>query len=130
MSSCELLIVSDKLGASRQYLHGRVNPTCPPRLPLPSGHPLQLPCHMHNAPTVLPPTCPCPQGGATRFNHLDLAVRPTKGTAVLFFPAFADGVSDVRCGGGRPQRVSVQEAEPAVGQEGTPGANTSSGVGC
>lgn len=42
------------------------------------------------------PHLPPPQGGATRFNYLDLAVRPTKGTAVLFFPAFADGVSDVR----------------------------------
>ena len=36
------------------------------------------------------------QGGSTRFDLLNLAVRPEKGTALLFFPAFADGTSDPR----------------------------------
>lgn len=36
------------------------------------------------------------QGGATRFDMLNLAVRPEKGKALLFFPAFADGTSDPR----------------------------------
>lgn len=38
------------------------------------------------------------QGGATRFDMLNLAVQPRKGTALLFFPAFADGTADPRCG--------------------------------
>ncbi|KAG2454686.1 hypothetical protein HYH02_000524 [Chlamydomonas schloesseri] len=38
----------------------------------------------------------CPQGGATRFDQLGLAVRPKKGKLLLFFPAFADGSSDPR----------------------------------
>ncbi|GAB4823099.1 hypothetical protein N2152v2_010145 [Parachlorella kessleri] len=37
-----------------------------------------------------------PEGGATRFNQLDLAVRPRKGMALLFFPSFADGTPDAR----------------------------------
>lgn len=36
------------------------------------------------------------QGGATRFDMLNLAVRPEKGKALLFFPSFADGTSDPR----------------------------------
>lgn len=38
----------------------------------------------------------CLQGGATRFDMLNLAVQPQKGKALLFFPAFADGTSDPR----------------------------------
>ncbi|KAL4457586.1 hypothetical protein ABPG75_012459 [Micractinium tetrahymenae] len=45
------------------------------------------------------------EGGATRFDLLNLAVRPEKGTALLFFPAFADGTSDPR---------SLHTAEDAV----------------
>jgi collagen type III alpha len=37
------------------------------------------------------------QGGATRFDHLDLAVQPQRGKALLFFPAFSGGKSDARC---------------------------------
>lgn len=37
------------------------------------------------------------QGGATRFDVLNLAVQPQKGKALLFFPSFADGTSDPRC---------------------------------
>ncbi|GLC36825.1 hypothetical protein PLESTB_000779000 [Pleodorina starrii] len=44
-------------------------------------------------------------GGATRFDHLGLAVRPAKGKALLFFPAFADGTADCR---------SLHTAEDAV----------------
>lgn len=36
------------------------------------------------------------EGGATRFDMLNLAVQPQKGKALLFFPAFADGTSDPR----------------------------------
>ena len=36
------------------------------------------------------------QGGATRFDLLNLAVQPQKGKAVLFFPALSDGTSDPR----------------------------------
>lgn len=36
------------------------------------------------------------QGGATRFEHLNLAVQPRKGMALLFFPSFADGTPDDR----------------------------------
>ncbi|KAL4440643.1 hypothetical protein ABPG77_000352 [Micractinium sp. CCAP 211/92] len=36
------------------------------------------------------------QGGATRFDLLNLAVQPEKGKALLFFPAFADGTADPR----------------------------------
>eukprot|EP00747_Dinoflagellata_sp_TGD_P043442 gnl/TRDRNA2_/TRDRNA2_142696_c0_seq4.p1 gnl/TRDRNA2_/TRDRNA2_142696_c0~~gnl/TRDRNA2_/TRDRNA2_142696_c0_seq4.p1 ORF type:complete len:340 (+),score=38.57 gnl/TRDRNA2_/TRDRNA2_142696_c0_seq4:107-1021(+) len=35
-------------------------------------------------------------GGETRFEHLGVSIRPTAGTALLFFPAFANGSSDVR----------------------------------
>ncbi|GLI68286.1 hypothetical protein VaNZ11_012646 [Volvox africanus] len=45
------------------------------------------------------------RGGATRFNYLGLAVQPVKGKALLFFPAFSDGTSDVR---------SLHTAEDAV----------------
>lgn len=41
---------------------------------------------------------PPEQGGATRFDLLNLAVQPEKGKALLFFPAFADGTADARCG--------------------------------
>ena len=37
-------------------------------------------------------------GGATRFDQLGLAVRPTRGALLLFFPAFADGTADSRQG--------------------------------
>lgn len=36
------------------------------------------------------------QGGATKFNHLDLEVQPQRGKALLFFPAFSGGKSDAR----------------------------------
>lgn len=36
------------------------------------------------------------QGGHTCFDHLGLAVQPRQGSALLFFPAFADGKSDER----------------------------------
>ena len=52
---------------------------------------------------AMPPWLPCPfplllrlQGGATRFDLLNLAVQPQKGKAVLFFPALSDGTSDPR----------------------------------
>ncbi|KAK9825694.1 hypothetical protein WJX81_005491 [Elliptochloris bilobata] len=35
-------------------------------------------------------------GGATRFEQLGFAVQPRAGTALLFFPAFADGSPDAR----------------------------------
>ncbi|GLI68159.1 hypothetical protein VaNZ11_012497 [Volvox africanus] len=38
----------------------------------------------------------CEEGGATKFDVLDIAVQPRKGTALLFFPAFANGVPDKR----------------------------------
>merc|ERR1711971_1217233 len=37
-----------------------------------------------------------PEGGETRFEYLDLSIRPVAGTAVLFFPAFANGEPDDR----------------------------------
>mmetsp|Transcript_143516 Transcript_143516/g.458953 ORF Transcript_143516/g.458953 Transcript_143516/m.458953 type:complete len:145 (+) Transcript_143516:617-1051(+) len=36
------------------------------------------------------------RGGCTTFEGLGLEVRPRRGTALLFFPAFADGRPDVR----------------------------------
>lgn len=36
------------------------------------------------------------QGGATRFDHLDIKVQPQRGKALLFFPAFSGGKSDAR----------------------------------
>lgn len=36
------------------------------------------------------------QGGATKFDHLDLKVQPQRGKALLFFPAFSGGKSDAR----------------------------------
>jgi hypothetical protein len=36
------------------------------------------------------------RGGATRFDLLDVAVRPRAGRALVFFPAFADGAPDAR----------------------------------
>ncbi|KAG2452417.1 hypothetical protein HYH02_002660 [Chlamydomonas schloesseri] len=38
----------------------------------------------------------CVEGGATKFDVLDIAVQPRKGTALLFFPAFSNGVNDRR----------------------------------
>ncbi|KXZ55466.1 hypothetical protein GPECTOR_2g1015 [Gonium pectorale] len=38
----------------------------------------------------------CPEGGATKFDVLDIAVQPRKGSALLFFPAFVNGVNDRR----------------------------------
>merc|ERR1719161_3445805 len=32
-----------------------------------------------------------PEGGETRFEYLNVSVRPVAGSALLFFPAFADG---------------------------------------
>merc|ERR1712187_702602 len=32
-----------------------------------------------------------PEGGETRFEMLGVSIGPTAGTAILFFPAFADG---------------------------------------
>lgn len=46
-----------------------------------------------------------PEGGCTCFNLLEIAVRPQKGKALLFFPAF---------GSGRPDPRSVHTAEDAV----------------
>lgn len=37
-----------------------------------------------------------PAGGATKFDLLDLAVQPAKGSALLFFPAFKSGRPDAR----------------------------------
>ncbi len=37
-------------------------------------------------------------GGATRFERLGVTVAPRAGRALLFFPAFADGSPDARCG--------------------------------
>jgi hypothetical protein len=37
-----------------------------------------------------------PEGGETRFPYLDLAIRPKKGTAVVFFPGYRDGRPDDR----------------------------------
>eukprot|EP00877_Chromochloris_zofingiensis_P009202 jgi/Chrzof1/4535/Cz14g17110.t1 len=36
------------------------------------------------------------EGGATRFDHLNVAVRPKRGMALLFFPAYSDGRPDER----------------------------------
>eukprot|EP00878_Enallax_costatus_P010592 GHUV01011063.1.p1 GENE.GHUV01011063.1~~GHUV01011063.1.p1 ORF type:complete len:341 (+),score=88.25 GHUV01011063.1:250-1272(+) len=36
------------------------------------------------------------QGGATKFDHLELGVQPQKGKALLFFPSFSGGRSDAR----------------------------------
>jgi hypothetical protein len=46
-----------------------------------------------------------PEGGCTRFTHLDLAVQPKRGRALLFFPSFIDGRPDLR---------TLHEAEDAV----------------
>jgi collagen type III alpha len=40
--------------------------------------------------------CVSCQGGATRFDLLDLKVQPQRGKALLFFPAFSGGKSDGR----------------------------------
>lgn len=40
--------------------------------------------------------CVCCQGGATKFDLLDLKVQPQRGKALLFFPAFSGGKSDAR----------------------------------
>lgn len=47
-------------------------------------------------------------GGRTRFNFLDLAVQPRKGTVLLFFPGFSNCESDPR---------SVHTAEDAVDEK-------------
>lgn len=44
-------------------------------------------------------------GGCTSFPSLDVVFTPAKGTALLFFPAFADGRLDAR---------ALHSAEPAV----------------
>ncbi|PNW80149.1 hypothetical protein CHLRE_08g379950v5 [Chlamydomonas reinhardtii] len=38
----------------------------------------------------------CVEGGATKFDVLDIAVQPRKGKALLFFPAFSNGINDRR----------------------------------
>lgn len=48
------------------------------------------------------------EGGCTTFARLDLRVRPRRGAALLFFPAFADG---------RPDARTRHEAEEAVGEK-------------
>lgn len=48
------------------------------------------------------------EGGATHFGHLGLTVRPERGAALLFFPAFADGTPDPR---------TAHEARPAVDEK-------------
>lgn len=41
------------------------------------------------------PNTPCIHtGGATKFDVLDIAVQPRKGKALLFFPAFSNGIND------------------------------------
>eukprot|EP00747_Dinoflagellata_sp_TGD_P029666 gnl/TRDRNA2_/TRDRNA2_134065_c0_seq1.p1 gnl/TRDRNA2_/TRDRNA2_134065_c0~~gnl/TRDRNA2_/TRDRNA2_134065_c0_seq1.p1 ORF type:complete len:250 (+),score=23.82 gnl/TRDRNA2_/TRDRNA2_134065_c0_seq1:224-973(+) len=47
-------------------------------------------------------------GGATQFPCLDLEVTPKRGSALLFFPAFANGQPDER---------TVHCAEPAIGEK-------------
>merc|ERR1712014_536354 len=37
-----------------------------------------------------------PEGGETRFEYLGVSIGPTAGTAIVFFPAFADGRDDPR----------------------------------
>lgn len=36
------------------------------------------------------------EGGETRFDALDLSIRPERGMALVFFPSFSNGVPDVR----------------------------------
>lgn len=36
------------------------------------------------------------QGGETKFSHLDISVKPTAGSALIFFPSFSDGNPDHR----------------------------------
>lgn len=48
------------------------------------------------------------KGGATSFEQLDIRVQPAKGTALLFFPAFADG---------KPDERTRHAAEPAVDEK-------------
>ena len=47
-------------------------------------------------------------GGRTRFTHLDLAIEPKRGRALVFFPAFKDGHPDER---------TLHEAEEAVDEK-------------
>uniref|UniRef100_A0A7S4CXB1 Fe2OG dioxygenase domain-containing protein n=1 Tax=Eutreptiella gymnastica TaxID=73025 RepID=A0A7S4CXB1_9EUGL len=49
-----------------------------------------------------------PEGGNTRFQHLDLSFTPKKGTAVVFFPGFIDG---------RPDDRLLHEATAAVDEK-------------
>uniref|UniRef100_A0A7S4Q9W8 Fe2OG dioxygenase domain-containing protein n=1 Tax=Alexandrium monilatum TaxID=311494 RepID=A0A7S4Q9W8_9DINO len=48
------------------------------------------------------------EGGRTSFPRLGLKVRPERGSALLFFPAFADG---------RPDPRMLHAAEPAVDEK-------------
>ncbi|KAK3246273.1 hypothetical protein CYMTET_44185 [Cymbomonas tetramitiformis] len=48
------------------------------------------------------------EGGATSFDHLNVAVKPSCGQALLFFPAFASGEPDSR---------TVHTAEAAIDQK-------------
>jgi len=50
----------------------------------------------------------CLQGGATKFDHLQLGVQPQKGKALLFFPSFSGGRPDARW-------VKVQMAAVSAG---------------
>eukprot|EP00931_Biecheleriopsis_adriatica_P036539 TRINITY_DN21037_c0_g1_i2.p1 TRINITY_DN21037_c0_g1~~TRINITY_DN21037_c0_g1_i2.p1 ORF type:complete len:318 (-),score=45.79 TRINITY_DN21037_c0_g1_i2:46-999(-) len=47
------------------------------------------------------------RGGSTRFEKLDLEIRPSKGTALVFFPS-CDGKSDVR---------TLHSAQPAIDEK-------------
>jgi len=45
------------------------------------------------------------EGGRTTFNYLDISIQPKKGSALIFFPGYCDGLPDDRM---------MHEAEPAV----------------
>jgi hypothetical protein len=71
-----------------------------PPAPAPSVNQASAP---HSTPSPAPPPpgqilpmCTRPQGGATRFEHLDLEVTPRAGRLLVFFPSFSDGSPDER----------------------------------
>ncbi|KAG2489961.1 hypothetical protein HYH03_011591 [Edaphochlamys debaryana] len=61
----------------------------------------------------------CAEGGATRFDVLDIAVQPRKGSALLFFPSFINGVND---------RRTLHTAQDAVSEKWVTQLWTSCGV--
>ena len=71
---------------------------------LPAGQPLPIQRLLCTLCCPLPPPCSTifpslndvEDGGSTRFDALNLAVQPQRGTALLFFPSFADGTPDAR----------------------------------